>query len=266
MRRRLLPLPALFVAASCGLTPAYAQSTPSALVYQPAGTAGGTVYTDWATLMAARQPGPCWIEFRGADVHIPAGTWNVDGCTFLSHVDSTTGTDEVHFDDGCKLTFGALEFDHFFGEVDSTTPVVDLSAGQLYVSGLYSTIYSDTGKAPFLRVSGSAVATVVGVHGLGIGDGTTPVIEIVSPGALSLDVADSYVFDNALTGNGEVDLMFDSAAFLGSWAATNVHRTPSALASQVVYAPGDVTRWRSPAPKTVAEAIDRIAARVDGGL
>ena len=264
MNRILLATAAL--TAACISTLADAQSTSSAVTYQPGGTAGGSVYTDWATLQA-QHPGRVVFDGSHATPHVPAGTWNVDGQTWLSRADPATGfLDVVSFDDGAHLTFGSLTLERFSGEVESSSPVVELTGGGCDLLATYSTLYSDEGKAPFLRVTGG-VATLVGIHELSLGDGTMPVVEVDAPGVVEIEMSNhSYAFANALYGDGELDLMYDADATIQAQPATGLHRFPTATAANVAYAPADPTRWRSPAPGTVAEAVDRIAARMDGGL
>lgn len=59
------------------------------------------------------------------------------------------------------------------------------------------------------------------------------------------------------TGRGEFSALEGAVRDMG----TQIHQTVTSLdATEIAYTPGDSTDWVSPAPRTVAEALDRLAA------
>jgi hypothetical protein len=245
-------------------------------VYQPGGTATKNVYTNFATMMGAVSAiqGDKWIKFDGThgQLVVPPGTWNVDGCTFTIaggyggfSIGSNTGT--LFLADGAHLTYQNLKIEQLWVVLNGNTPAVQAAPSSVLTLDLGASIFAGTGTAPFLRVSTNALP---GVQlflrgGATIGEGTKPVFEVdaaVVNAFMTLQDA-SFISPNAITGAGTlVTFLSDDAAIFPPQPIVTLVQSKQSDAVRVAYTPASLPHWSGVAPTSVADALDRIAAKI----
>lgn len=248
----------------------------SVFVLRPGGVPYRNVFVTWASLMAAasQTQGPIAILFDGSlgAIHITAGAspWNVDHYTFISASDYFTPT-PVIFDKGASFVWtdefsivGSLVFQR---SADSITPAALVAGNQLIRMGLNSELQA-LGAQPWLECANGAFAAIVLGAGT-LGDGTHNAIKIDAGASLviaasNLDGGSSTVAAHALVGGAGATVTISRGFGAAISAQADYTGTLTLIfeqnAASAAYTPGDPTKWVGPAPTTVQQALDRIAA------
>lgn len=237
--------------------------TPT-FVFQPGGTAGGNVYTAWASLMAsvALTPGPKWIVIDTAfgAATVTAGTWNVEQCTFRGATGRTQTI--LGFATGAVLVWTELTLEQSVRFVNNGTGNVTTQAVAGWILYLHaSNIQSAAAPAvPWLRAS--ANGTIQTFDAGSVGDATHNVVTVdAGVTVISQNLGDGSTLAHAYGGLGAVSPQLDDA---GGFSATQDISTVNAtflfsLATQLSYTPGTAGNW-NPVPAVASAALDQLAA------
>jgi len=232
-------------------------------VFRPGGVAGGNVYTDWLTMMAdvVVQQGPKWIEIDGrfAAAHVPAGTWNVDQCTFVGQ---QTFVSNLIFDEGAKFTYVLLTVDACNFTNNSTTSVASpASLGTLRVLNGAKVSRTAGAFAPWLRATAGVTAVVVSIAGVIGSGGTADAMTADAGGTLFMDLGViTLIAQNALSGLGTATILSDASSVVnGTQTVSVLTNTLQDNASRVLYGPAVAGNWQ-PAPTLTNAALDQLAA------
>lgn len=246
----------------------------STFVFRPGGQAGGNVYTDWGSMIAAAvaTPGPKSLQIDGslAPAVVPAGTWNLDNCTLLASVpvgQIGTQAGSLTFANGAQLAFNFLRVGAFITLIsNSQSPVISM-AGSLMILQDGATLKCLAGAAPFISATGGTFSILVmtDYSNLVVSPSPGPVITVGVGSTLILDTsaAANGIPAHGIAGAGTclLQLSSDSAFFAPQDVAT-LTTTLISKASQMSYTPASNANWNNSAPATVAAALDRIAAKI----
>jgi len=165
--------------------PAVEISDPQpSFVFRPdaTGALDGNVFTTWASLMAAvsLSAGRKTIVYDDniAATHVPAGTWNVDGCLFLPNFNSA-GSGELIFDAGAVFTFAQIALDQAAVFLQAgNAPVFSPAAGAFALIELGDALITSGVAFPFAKVDAAGADLVVLCSASStLGDGVHPVLE-----------------------------------------------------------------------------------------
>lgn len=254
------------------------------LVWQPGGTAGGNVFTTWATLYEAIQSLlPAFYTvgidttFAAAQVpSAPVGGWILGGASKWQGIRSSTEfLPFVTFLSGATIAnstqFLQLDYAEFLSSSPAGSPVWDFNLTQtgLLVLGESAGISCTAGAGPFLRVQQTApLFTVcalrfgrIGVLGVGAAGVIQPTVggrnlivetdqqtNVAVGSFVAVAGADAENIYFAGTGNNPIPMPAGWTLTLGSRAQV------------VSYAPATPGNWAGTAPTQVSNAIDRLAA------
>ncbi len=250
-------------------------------VLQPSGASGSNFYPDWPTLMASfrQSAGPRWIvaDDTFAPCHVTAGSWDVDQTTFVDNFNDTTSV--LTFDTGATFTFGhiVLAGGIIFDQPNTATgPVFTHGTGHFSILELkdFAHINSEsTHPWALYNDDGGSVLT----HdrtGIGNAPGSAGVnVFQVALGKTLFLVSDSisgpqsagnfWLSPHAIGGAGtavvDVD---DSSPISGTQDVGTLTKLLTADALTETYTPAIVANWNNVAPTSVANALDRIAAKI----
>jgi hypothetical protein len=243
----------------------------SSFVYQPGGTAHGNVFTSFPELMDAvsRTPGIKSIlvdgTFSSALSPVPAGTWNVDNCTFYGYTDPVTGfVGVLQFEEGARFTGGTTYFYNIILRNNSSTAPFTYAGNGAGLYFIEAALQSNPGKAPCIHATATTTHfTLIGVHEVVLGEGTTPVLQCDAPTEIEVQLSNhSIVFANATLGTGTIDFEYDSDTNLFFPQAGTIAFLPQGKAANTTYTPANLANWSGVAPTNVADALDRIAAKI----
>lgn len=232
--------------------------TPT-FVFRPGGTAGGNVYTTWASLMvaAAQCPGTRNVTFDNTNsvCHITTGTWNIDGMQFVL---ATPATNTVVVDSGAILQFTTLTL---FGDINLelaagvAAPAVTLTSGTTFVTCVQGEIRSLEATQPFFHVETGAVLSMYLYGHSQLGGNGNAAVSVDAGGTFSCRAFDQATYaTSCTTGAGTITLRADAAVTLNGNTVTNTSQ-----AAQVAYSPGTAGNW-NPNPGNVNLAMDQLAA------
>jgi len=243
---------------------------PVAFVWQPGGPSQqGNLYTSWSALMAAANAvqgiSIVLVDNTFAAANVPAGTWNVDNVQFYGKTTSTGVSPVMTFLDGAKVTFSTVYFTDIIVKSSSTSHVATFNGVGGLMSLTNATLLS-TSTAPFVQVTGAAGSNFNLITQGGecdIGDGTHSTIQVDSPTSIETDLSNhTILFANATSGTGAIQLVFDDNVTLQTPQMAGMVFFPQGQATNVTYAPALVGNWSGTAPTSVANALDRIAAKI----
>lgn len=248
-------------------------SVASAFVWRQNGPNNRNVFGDFPGLYEATStldPASIkWvaIDSTAAPCAIPSGPWSLNNFKFYNSAPAgTTASETILVETGAVLSFLELEIHNGVTlQSAATSPPVVVASGQASSLRVYNGhVQSVPGAAPFFHAeSGSDV----GIHVFENAsiNGTTPFFQVdagVSQAAIILN--DNAILDaNNLSGTGPilVEASASASASLTQPALTGLLTlTYVSQAGQITYPPGNPANWVGPAPTTVQQALDRIAA------
>lgn len=243
-----------------------ARALEYSFVYRPGGVAGGSVFTTWPTLMAAvaLAQGPKLIEVDAslAPAHVPAGLWNLNDVGFTANM-----LDTLVLDNGAVfVATGTFSIDvNVTLESESAAAIVTVAPGTtvlLYAANGASWV-SDAGAAPFFHVPAGATLDATFYTGAFAGDGVHHVFQVDAGGTLnSNSFGGGGMEPNAVAGAGAWNLALGADGFNGQPQGIAPTITIFGEAAQCEYVPNNVAHWSGVAPTSVANALDRIAAKI----
>ena len=257
----------------------------SCFVFQPGGTAGKNVYTDWAALVTAAfsVEGIKTIYFDNtySTCNIPEGEWDLGGYTiFHGKQPANIGVTRVVFLDKAKIK-SVNEFHYIDLYTQSSEPVMLDNSGNsngFYILANHSTIRNDgtDNRISFFAQASPFVAYWFIKDDCRVltGDNLAPVFQARAMGSqvFLFGCETSIVQDNVvsrLPNTQAHGLIVDSGAQISVNQITNIMDVTFAeRADQENYSPSKPPNWKDPPPITTAEALDRLAAAVVnlGGL
>jgi len=240
-------------------------------VFQPGGTAGGNVFTDWDLLYAAASLSKgavnVVIDTSLGAAHITAGTYNlnywelvsVTGAGGLLTID--TGVTLTPWD---VLTLTNVSLQNAAGS--ATTPVT-VPAGKVCTCILYGTtggIFGAAGSNPIFEVQSGGAFNAQFYGNMQLGLAAVQVLQVDVGASSSLRFADSSTLAaTALSGGGTFNVRCISPAASISQtqpgATGTVNYLFPALSTQVTYTPGTAGNW-NPVPTKVNAALDQLAS------
>ena len=212
--------------------------------------------------------GPKFIQFdtRFAAAHVPAGLWDLDGCTLSS--DGAFGDiGTLTLDDGAQFEFGLLTIASCFIIANSTAqPPVEFTGGVGGVLNLYacSIETGGIGTNPFMQVDATAgLCSILAYNNVVLGSGIAPAIRVTGAGHLTITMfGNCLLAANATVGTGTVACSFDGTCNIGSNQLAGLSKFPLANAVREPYSAASSPNWNNSPPTNVAAALDRIAAHV----
>jgi len=258
------------------------------VIFRPGGVAGGNVYTTWAGAFAAAVASNCTttivVDSSITPAVVPPGTYDGEGVLLLAGHGLTAGgiSNFLTISDGATLKdFGGFST-NMNGLLDircecRTTQAFSLTDSEEFLMGESCTIQLEVGAlvpALIIGATGATQSNTFRCFGPAAIDNTNaptvPVIEVTN-GWTGDFILNSY-FSSELflvTGNeiggpvgSTVNFFRDntvpamsSALFFGTYGDFL-----SCNASGEAYTPSVPGNWVGPAPATVQEALDRIAA------
>lgn len=237
----------------------------TSFVFQPGGTAGGNVYTDPALLAAAVKAtsGYRTILF---DFSI-SGPYSMTGVAFDCGPDvewlgtywSEPSIVPLTFAGGSTIPAASFP-QRISGLQVIVSQVTDLVTDTAFDFEIYNTEIQSDGTGGLLSTHQTNIFEYGGSE---IGNGTNPVLNGTSH-VLLFDSSTvlANAFDSPTTAT--IDVLSSGASFDPTYPGAGVTVYYSASATFEGYVPGAPGNWAG-SPKTVAEAIDRIAAVVSVG-
>ena len=245
-----------------------------AFVFRPNGPAAGNgVYTTPESLRLAlarldpATPRIIAIDSALGAAHFTSGRWALNNATLVSDntLPNTGVTDLLHIDTGCVIDSGYLRVANFVQvkcEAVGTSPFVPSALTQLLVDEQAS-VTSVAGAAAFLHITaaGNFSKLYIDHYGSIVGDATHAVATVDSGQNLIAILGDgANLQDHAVGGAGRLSSHLSPGALLGVQDVAIGAQTIQADSHLVAYTPADATKWVGPAPTTVQQALDRIAA------
>lgn len=244
----------------------------SNFVYRPGAAANsGNVFKDWSALVAALN-GVQGIRtvlvdpFNTGDIGptVPAGTWAVNDVLFYGQLPTSGFFPPLTFEDGAKLTGTAIYFTFLVLQSNSSSAVVTYSGG---LGGVLSLLNCGLSSAtsPFVHVAGDAGTVTLILAGFSeMGDGTNSAMQVDAPASsANLNVLEqAIVFANATSGTGTLNLALSPGGEVDAPQIAGLITTLLGRANQVTYTAAVVANWSGTNPTSVANALDRIAAKI----
>lgn len=242
---------------------------PTVFVWQPGGAAGQApnVFTTWAALYAAIQAAgesfyTVTVDTTHGPAQVPAGSWNLGAGLWVGLAIASI----VQFQTGAQVTATNLVLEAVvFENVSTTSSPFTLSEGIVSFALLSeASLVSSAGAAPLL-VANLGVNLVITTLASSIaGYSGSPVVQPNGGMLLVRALSQSTIVAGALapgTGGGSLTYTSDCAIPAGGppagWTFTAV-----SSAAQTPYAPAVLANWSGTAPTSVANALDRIAAKI----
>lgn len=239
-------------------------------VLRPGGVQSANVFTSWApwvAAMAAAQGSVTGVidDSIVSPVTVPAGTWNFPNVTrWVGVTNNANQFSSLQFNQNAKITFTFLSIDYLEVQSVSTAVVATIAAGiaNLFTNQASINIASNT--QAFFEVANGGVLSVT-QQGGNLGDNAHNLFKI--------DVGGTFVY----LGYGSADLEGTAvggpgaaAGATGSFSSDcNVHVatqggtwTQASVASNEAYTATTVANWSGTNPSSVANALDRIAAKI----
>lgn len=248
--------------------------TQTTFVYDPAGAAGGNVYTSLLLLATAAQavigPKTIFVRLRAADRTVPAGAYNFGyDPTFVGDInDSATGVALV-WPTGTTLNDFPDELRDLTFRSTSAAPIVSITNAidRVYRMTGFSAIDS-AGAAPFVQDAGVTGTTLVLDDQSGLSN--TSARAWTTAGSIFVNVYTfAFATDDAFFGTIDTELNRMSATVNVSLVQTGgaaLVLNDESQAQAVRYTPGSAASWQ-PQPTYVNTALDQVSARlVQGGV
>lgn len=251
------------------------------VLFKPGTTGNGpTVFSTWASLYAAcfgsvgggvRSTGVTVIvDDTVAAAHMTAGgPYNLDNWTFTGAASfvNNRATATLIIDDGATMdgsasrTLNLQEIEFLY---TSAADFCVVAAGAEFNLNLFGSRIACGGAGAFLEVTttgggGFAIAALSNFSELG--DGTHAVID--SGAALGFATVDANAGSNVRTGCVTSAIVsFDSSCENGIAAGASYTLIMQDTSSLMSYTPAVLANWSGTAPTSVANALDRIAAKI----
>jgi hypothetical protein len=245
--------------------------SPPSFVVMPGGSVGGNVYENMSdcydAMVQVTGPKTLHVDDSLGPVVMPPrnGGYNWDKVVFTGYKNPGLRS-TVTIQDGVTWSAPPVFLDQISMVAETETTVCSIGAGlNLMTVGPTSQFYIDNASGiPFFRVLGGTLFILVEEGSL-LGGGTSPGVVRVDGGNLSVyGFLQAAVAADAIEGNaGTVSYFLDPSAIVDVQSSLAI--VPSFFygdASQLAYVPANGANWVNPDPDTVAEAIDRLAARV----
>jgi hypothetical protein len=203
-------------------------------VLRPGGTAGGNVYTSWATLYAAASQSPgkviVLVDNSAGTCHVTAGAYNIDQWEFWAQNTSTSTTEELIIDAGATFTFTTFESHNvaWMNANNTSPPMLGTATGagfKLYGGSARSTV-----NAPMIQVATGNVFVVTLLEGASLSQpAANPVIQTDAGAVVSRVIVydNSAVNNNTLSGTGTAIIVYAvEAIFSTTQTVTTLTLTP----------------------------------------
>jgi hypothetical protein len=237
------------------------------VVFQPGGAGGVNVFlTEGETQRAAQRilgPKPVYFDLAPGDTYAALGDLDFgDSPSLLGVFDQTTAfvpTFTTAFTLGTPLEIVDLQLAcSFAGVVFPTTPTLLRLSGTAFVSCAAGTTLYEVNSNP----------TTLEMRGISfLGDGTNPVIHVLATGVLNVILFDSAGLNSVpwtIDEGGAVNILASPMAFIdpsipGSSGISIIYQGQG---NQVTYTPAVSANWSGTDPTSVANALDRIAAKI----
>ena len=248
-------------------------------VLRPGGVQYRNVFTTWAALMAAfRQLDPSTKKFvvidnSLADCHVttaasaPGGAWNVNQTYFWAAVAGGGSTRNLIIDDGAAFVFNYMDSENVVWICNASAPPIDIANVGNNVPAFhlrFGAMQSTAGSAPLIRIRSAGLIGLTLHDRAQIANGGAPVFQVDAGATQTVRCFDATTISpSSFTGAGAIIATASAEAIV---SASQPGVTGSftiqllAMAPQVAYTPADATKWVGPAPTTVQQALDRIAA------
>jgi len=232
---------------------------------------GPGIYTTWPACYAAMQivgglPKLLQVDghaVAGSRVHMTAGTYNLDNLEIVSA--DASGQDVFVIDDGVTIVARTLTLNDFLTvECDALISPWTMDSDDIVSLYAGSTILSAVGKAPLIAVSPGATPGIFAAFQATIGGNATPVATVGVGANLEIAIGNgSGVTAHALAGLGQATVVFSSDSnVLLPQAVTTLTLVQLSSTTNESYVPAVVANWSGTAPSSVANALDRIAAKI----
>jgi hypothetical protein len=238
-----------------------------AFVFRPGGVPGGTVYTTENAVKAAMATvaGPKLLQIDSslAPAIFALANWDADGVTI-------TGTDfnsTLQFQGAASIlpTTNDLTIENVTIDAHGPASVWAPSSGVAILKLDNSLVESVAGAAPFLdQTAAGGLSTLILDNLAQLGDGVHAAVTVDAGATLALTLANSSTaLANALAGAGTaiVGLNSDSTITLPQGVGT-LTIIQNSIAKNIAYTPAVLANWSGVAPSSVANALDRIAAKI----
>lgn len=242
----------------------------AAFVFRPDGIAGNGVYVTSESLRLAlarldpATPRVIVVDSSDGAAHFTAGHWALNNTTLIN--DNTTAHSYgLHIDTGCVIDSAYLRIANFLqvsSEAVGTSPLVTSADTQVVVDE-QAQLFSIAGAAPFLHVTaaGNFSKLYIDHFGTTVGDAAHNVATVdVGQNLIAIIDDGSNLQDHAVGGEGRLSSHLSPGALLGVQDTGLGAQSLLADSHLVTYTAGDATKWVAPAPTTVQQALDRIAA------
>jgi hypothetical protein len=247
--------------------PTLARALQYAFVFRPGGVAGGQVYTTWPTLMAAvngvQGPKLVQIDTTFGVANVPPGMWNLNSVSLTG----TNGIDfepVLHFLQDAHVTFDVLHLEQLRLMPLGTTPVCSANLGAtLLLDDGAQLLVTSAGVAPFWDIAVADTFLICRASSQ-LGQGAFPVISVEAGETLFAQFdSQAFVHANAFGGAGSLSGSATSdVTFNLPQTVATLNLSFASIASQTAYPPAVLANWSGVAPTSVANALDRIAAKI----
>jgi hypothetical protein len=236
-------------------------------VFQPGGVPGGNVYVDETTLQNAMAlcAGPKLLQVDSsiAPAIFVNPNWHANGVTITGSDFNST----LQFQGAGSIlpTTNDLTLENVTVEAHGPASVWIPSSGLGILKLDNSLLQSVAGAAPFLEQTAAGGLTQVILDNLAIlGDGVHAAITIDAGATLPFTLANSSQTPaNALAGAGTAVVGLNSDSSIAAPQAVAVLTIIlNSVAQNVAYTPASLPHWSGVAPSSVANALDRIAAKI----
>lgn len=238
-------------------------------VFRPGGVQSANVFTSWATLMAAVSAvqGPTTVQIDDSIVSpavVPAGTWNLSNVTLVGVENNTNEFATLNFAQNAKITFSFLAMNFLEVQSVGTAVVATIAAGVSVLICTQTSINIVSNTQAFFEVQNGAVLTVT-QQGGNLGDNVHNLFKIDAGGTFTyFGFGAADLEGSAVGGAGAAagasgqftsDCQVHQASQGGTWSFVS-------NAINEGYSATVVANWSGTQPTSVANALDRIAAKI----
>jgi hypothetical protein len=237
-------------------------------VFRPGGVQSSNVFTSWATMMAGvnATQGPTTIFIDDSIVSpavVPAGTWNMSNVTVVGAENNANEFATLNFAQNAKITFSFLALN--FLEIQSVgSAVVSTISSVSVLVATQTSINISSNTQAFFEVLNGGLLSVTQMGG-NFGDNVHNLFKIdaggvfVYSGSLGADLEGTAVGGAGAAAGAAGTFTSDCIAHAASQGGT---WTQASSASNEGYAATTVANWSGTNPSSVANALDRIAAKI----
>lgn len=210
----------------------------------------GSEINNWAIMSGANmiqvQPD---TAFNITFPEIAQWQFNIDGnLTIPGNINYANG---VNILDSVRSNYGNVEVAEYLANFDGT---INFTASPATITGL-GTVSATYANVTAVNATGNVQAEYVEVLGGLISTGASPA-PIIS-GFRSISTGGNY-----LNGEGNITAAGNLVASRGAFITGNLMVSGNASISNIVYTPTTSSDWAAPAPTTLGQAVDRLAALV----